>query len=116
MEIPEPTLEVVKGAGEAAGKTAKTHRCLSQLGKEYPDLGLPARAWSCSRWPLLPLQAGPGGQPPCLGMPGHPPLQPPPPPPHSCRPPTQGREGGMALWLRLSAHGSLCPSHPEEAV
>lgn len=54
MEIPEPTLEVVKGGGGGGGKDSQEARsparCLSQLGQEYPDLGcLP-------RWPLLPLQ------------------------------------------------------------
>lgn len=65
MEIPEPTLEVAKGAGEAAGKTAKTGCCLSPLGQEYPDLGLPAWPPRSPWWPVLPLQAGPGWQPPC---------------------------------------------------
>lgn len=102
MEIPEPTLEVAKGAGEAAGKTAKS----------VAD----CRSWGRNAWISGCLPAGPslGGLCcPCrpagvaaslLGEEGA--------PLHSFRPAAchHPRVGPEAV-----AHRSLCLSHPEEA-
>lgn len=109
MEIPEPTLEVARGAGEAAGKTARTRCCLSPLGQEYPDLGLPARAGPALSGLCCPCRPAPDGSPPAGGAGGRgAPLPAAFLSPRRLPPP---RAGPAA-----AAHGSLCPSHPEEAV
>lgn len=91
MEIPEPTQEVAKGAGEAVGKTAKSVADCRSWGRNAWISGcLPAG-------PLLVACAAPAGllgwQPPCWGRRGHPPIP---------IAPLPATTPGLALWLWLT--------------
>lgn len=106
MEIPEPPLEVAKGGGEAAGKTAERRGSVCHSWGRSTLISAACLGLA----PLLVACAAPAGPArraaSLLGDAGH--------------PLPSGERGGVGRPVAVAheprAHRSLCPSHPEKAV